>query len=161
MAHELYDCGCRLILVARNEQQLRQVQQALHANKPLANDCHTMVLDLENVESIREVTTKAIAIYDRIDILINNAGISFRGEIEDTKMSVYRKLMEVNYFAQIALTKGTIFFHPTLNRLIQLLLINFIVFFTDNFSRFFLLIVTIRLIWFFILGLLSISNFHR
>ncbi len=40
-----------------------------------------------------------------IDLLINNAGISQRGLAEDTVMDVYRTIMEVDYFAPVALTK--------------------------------------------------------
>lgn len=45
-------------------------------------------------------------IHDRIDILINNAGISYRGEILDTNIDVDIKIMMTNYFSQVALTKG-------------------------------------------------------
>jgi dehydrogenase/reductase SDR family member 7B len=40
-----------------------------------------------------------------VDLLINNAGISQRGLAEDTGMDVYRTIMEVDYFAPVALTK--------------------------------------------------------
>lgn len=42
-----------------------------------------------------------------VDILINNAGISYRGTIVDTGLDVDKKVMETNYFGPIALTKGT------------------------------------------------------
>lgn len=47
-----------------------------------------------------------IDIHGKIDILINNAGISYRGEVVNTNMDVDIKVMFTNYFAQIALTKG-------------------------------------------------------
>lgn len=47
-----------------------------------------------------------IDIHGKIDILINNAGISYRGEVVNTNMDVDIKVMLTNYFAQIALTKG-------------------------------------------------------
>src|SRR5690606_21531087 len=40
------------------------------------------------------------------DCLILNAGLSQRSLVEETKMEVYRELMEVNYFGNIALTKA-------------------------------------------------------
>lgn len=40
-----------------------------------------------------------------VDILINNAGISQRSLAEDTELSVYRTIMEVDFFAPVALTK--------------------------------------------------------
>ena len=44
-----------------------------------------------------------------VDVLINNAGISYRGTIVDTAVEVDRKVMETNYFGPVALTKGKTF----------------------------------------------------
>jgi len=41
----------------------------------------------------------------RIDLLVNNAGISQRSFAQDTDMAVYRRIMEVDYFAPVALTQ--------------------------------------------------------
>ncbi|KAM5263874.1 dehydrogenase/reductase SDR family member 7B isoform 5-T5 [Ctenodactylus gundi] len=41
-----------------------------------------------------------------VDILINNAGISYRGAITDTTVDVDKKVMETNYFGPVALTKA-------------------------------------------------------
>lgn len=46
--------------------------------------------------------------FGHVDILINNAGISYRGAIQDTAVDVDRKVMETNYFGPVALTKGDI-----------------------------------------------------
>lgn len=48
--------------------------------------------------------------HGRIDILVNNAGISYRGEIISTDVSVDIRLMVVNYFGQVAVTKGELDF---------------------------------------------------
>jgi len=45
-------------------------------------------------------------IHGRIDILINNAGISYRGEVIDTNVDVDIKVMLSNYFSQVALSKS-------------------------------------------------------
>lgn len=44
--------------------------------------------------------------FGHIDILINNGGISFRGDINNTNIDVDMKVMLVNYFGQVAVTKG-------------------------------------------------------
>lgn len=44
--------------------------------------------------------------YGTIDILINNGGISNRGTVLDTSIEVDSKVMAVNYFGTVALTKG-------------------------------------------------------
>lgn len=63
-------------------------------------------LDLEDLNSIPSVAKEILASHGHIDILINNAGISYRGVALDTDISVDIKLMVINYFGHVALTKG-------------------------------------------------------
>ena len=65
-----------------------------------------MQLDLTDSSAIAEKCNEAISLFGRVDILINNAGISSRGSALDTSIDVDRRVMEVNYFGTIALTKG-------------------------------------------------------
>lgn len=63
-------------------------------------------LDLTEINSLDSEVAKVIKIHGTIDVLINNAGISYRGEVENTNVDVYIKVMLINYFAQVAITKG-------------------------------------------------------
>lgn len=63
-------------------------------------------MDLMNYSNMRETVSKALKLFGQVDILINNAGISYRGEISSTQIQVDERLMAVNYFGQIALIKG-------------------------------------------------------
>lgn len=51
---------------------------------------------------------KVLATFGHVDILINNGGISVRGDVLSTTVDVYSMLMLVNYFGQVALTKGNL-----------------------------------------------------
>ena len=64
-------------------------------------------LDLSDPSSIADKCQEANSLYGCIDILINNAGVSSRGSVLDSCMEVDRRVMEVNFFGTIALTKGT------------------------------------------------------
>lgn len=55
---------------------------------------------------MKDAVSKAIMVHGRIDILINNAGISFRGEVINTSVDVDIKVMMSNYFSQVALSKS-------------------------------------------------------
>jgi NAD(P)-dependent dehydrogenase (short-subunit alcohol dehydrogenase family) len=46
--------------------------------------------------------------YGGIDILVNNAGITQRSAFVETRLSVYRKVMEVNFFGSLHCTKSAI-----------------------------------------------------
>ena len=65
-----------------------------------------LTLDVANLEVIPSKAQTALSYFGRVDILINNAGQSYRGLGTDTEIDVHMKLMTVNYFGQIALTKG-------------------------------------------------------
>ncbi len=51
---------------------------------------------------------KILEIYGGIDILVNNAGITQRSAFVNTKTSVYRKVMAVNFFGSLYCTKAAI-----------------------------------------------------
>ena len=66
-------------------------------------------LDLSDLHSMTSKASEAAAIFGHIDNLVNNAGISYRGCIEQTTLDVDQSLMTVNYLGQVALTKGKVF----------------------------------------------------
>lgn len=63
-------------------------------------------LDLSDYMGLKEIIDNVYDQYGNIDILINNGGISNRGNILNTSLDVDLKLMSVNYFGTVALTKG-------------------------------------------------------
>ncbi|KAK7069905.1 hypothetical protein SK128_019684 [Halocaridina rubra] len=108
LAHSLYKRGARLLLASRNVERLNQLKDTLlKSYKPLELHVPTVVkLDLEDLNSVSEIGKEIIRVHKHVDVLINNAGISYRGAVVDTDISVDIKLMLINYFAQVALTKA-------------------------------------------------------
>ncbi|XP_011502486.1 PREDICTED: dehydrogenase/reductase SDR family protein 7-like isoform X1 [Ceratosolen solmsi marchali] len=110
LAHVFYSCGCKLILISRRNQELLRVKDTL-LNTHHTVSTHIPVvfpLDLTEINTLTSEVAKVSKIYGRIDILINNAGISYRGEVIDTKVDVDIKVMLINYFSQIALAKAVL-----------------------------------------------------
>lgn len=66
----------------------------------------TVVFDLADRRTVDGAAEEILRCYGHVDVLINNAGISYRGSILDTHISVQRDVMETNYFGPIALTQG-------------------------------------------------------
>lgn len=90
-----------MILSARNEKALKTIQ----SNYPSAQIA-VLPFDLLDFENAPAVVEKAISFYGKVDILINNGGISQRSLIAETDFNVDKKIMDVDYFGTIALTKA-------------------------------------------------------
>ncbi|XP_020711313.1 dehydrogenase/reductase SDR family protein 7-like [Athalia rosae] len=110
MAHIFYSSGCRLILASRRKEELERVKSVLMNKHPTVPTHPPIVLplDITDLNSIPPEIEKVLKIYGKIDVLINNAGISYRGEVINTNVDVDIKLMLCNYFGQIAVSKAVL-----------------------------------------------------
>lgn len=97
--------GSKIVLSSRNESRLQQVKQACIEKGTAASDVLVLPLDITKEADFSSAVEKIVEQYGRIDMLLNNAGISQRSLCTETDMSVYRTLFEVDVFGQIALTK--------------------------------------------------------
>jgi short-subunit dehydrogenase len=97
--------GVRLVLSARREEELQRVKDLTHLK-----DEFVMVLpmDMEKIDQFEQKVEQVVKKFGRIDILFNNAGISQRGDVLNSKMDVYYKLMNLNFFGVVALTKAVL-----------------------------------------------------
>jgi dehydrogenase/reductase SDR family protein 7B len=97
--------GARLVLSARREDELKRV--AATTGLPDSN-CLILPLDLADTDSFAAKANQVMAKWGRIDILVNNGGISQRSLAKDTALDVDRRLMEVNYFGSVGLAKAVL-----------------------------------------------------
>ena len=93
--------GAKLVLSARREIELQRVKKACANPQQIA----VLPLDLTDFDAAT-AARKAAAFFGPVDILVNNAGISQRGTVLQTEMDVYRRIMELDFFACVALTKA-------------------------------------------------------
>ncbi|UOQ72835.1 SDR family oxidoreductase [Hymenobacter cellulosilyticus] len=103
LAREFARAGARLVLSARNMTELERVGAAC-APAPVL----LLPLDLAQADTLPACAEKVLAHYGRLDVLINNGGISQRSLALETGLEVHRQLMEVNYFGTVALTKAVL-----------------------------------------------------
>lgn len=97
--------GARLVLSSRRIDELQRVK----ASSGLSEDnCIIVPLDLANTSNIDDLTQRVISKFQRIDILVNNGGLSQRALTKDTSIDIDRKIMEVNFFGTVALTKSVL-----------------------------------------------------
>jgi len=100
LARTFSEHGAVVIVSSRREKELKEVQSAC------VNPSQVVVVTLDLTDSA-DIETKAQWVLEhfQVDILINNGGISQRSLTHETPLEIDRKLMEVNYFGQIHLTK--------------------------------------------------------
>jgi len=105
LCYELARHDCKLIISARREDELNRVKKQCNLE-----DINIFILpfDLLSIPSPEKLTNEAIGAFGKIDILINSGGISQRSFTKDTPLEIDRKIMEVNYFATIALSKAVL-----------------------------------------------------
>jgi len=71
----------------------------------LGADCKMLPYDLSDIEGIPVLVDEALKCYGGIDILYHNAGISQRGLAGETLFEVDKKIMDINFFAPVLITK--------------------------------------------------------
>lgn len=96
--------GTHLILSARNEVEINRV--AAICSKAGAASVVVQPLDLERHDQIPGIVEIVLKKVGKVDVLVNNGGISQRALAKETSLDVDKKLMAVNYFGTVALTKA-------------------------------------------------------
>ena len=94
----------KLILSGRNKEALQRVCEKCN----ITAKAEILVFDMVDIENHHQIAKNAWNIFGKIDLLINNAGVSQRSPAMETSSDVERKLMEVNYFAPVSLTKAIV-----------------------------------------------------
>jgi len=94
MARAFGGAGATVILSGRDRVALMEVASGIQ-------DAVMLPFDVTDYDALPGIVDHA----GRVDVLVNNAGISQRGLCEDTLFDVYRTIMEVDFFAPVALTK--------------------------------------------------------
>ncbi len=95
--------GAVVILSARNEEALLRVQMEL-PNQDVGS--FVLPLDLQKYFELEEKVQSVLAKYGRVDILINNGGISQRSLAIETNFRDDLKIIEIDLLGTIALSKA-------------------------------------------------------
>jgi len=102
LALQYSNLGVKLILSSRRAELLNQVK----SNCCYPENIKILPFDLIDFKSVSELVKSAYELFGTIDILINNAGISQRSLIIDTDFEVYKRLIEINYLGQVAISNA-------------------------------------------------------
>lgn len=102
LVYEFDKRHAHMVIAARRESELERVKN----NCKNPENIIIQPLDLENHDEIPQKVDHVLKKAGRIDILINNGGISQRSLAKDTPLEVDKRIMNVNFFGTVALTKA-------------------------------------------------------
>jgi dehydrogenase/reductase SDR family protein 7B len=105
LAYRFNTMGARLILSSNEDDELLRVKKNCAGQD---SDTIVLPLDLSVTDTLESKAKEALDRFGHVDILVNNGGISVRAPAKDTKLEVDRKIMEIDYFGHVALTKAVL-----------------------------------------------------
>jgi dehydrogenase/reductase SDR family member 7B len=95
----------KLVLAARNAEALEMLAEKIKAGN---ENLLIVKTDVSKESDCQKLISEAVKRFGRIDILINNAGISMRALFESTDLAVIKQLMDVNFWGTVYCTKYAI-----------------------------------------------------
>ena len=100
LVEQFLKMGATVATCSRTEEKLSNLKIEFN-QKPL----FTMVADVSKVDDCKNFIDKTLEKFKRIDVLINNAGISMHALFKDTDLSTLKKVMDINFWGTVYCTK--------------------------------------------------------
>lgn len=101
IALELGKGNNHLILLSKSEDRLKEVSSKIKNSR-------YFICDITNDARINDIIGKIEKVYERIDVLVNNAGVWIEGELDKNNVNDIRTVLDVNILGQIQVTKAVI-----------------------------------------------------
>lgn len=107
LAREYGRCGARLLLVARNGDELDRAKAALIAESCVAaGNVLVYMADVTDRGQVERMVAWATEQFGQVDVLVNNAGTIHVGPVEDQRVENFEESMRTNYFAMVYACKA-------------------------------------------------------
>jgi short-subunit dehydrogenase len=102
LAYEMAYRGASVVLSDISLERLKEVRNDMESK---GFNVISIQTDVSREDDCKFLIDSAVKKYGKIDVLINNAGISMRAIFAETDLSVIRKLMDVNFWGTVNCTK--------------------------------------------------------
>lgn len=97
--------GSKIVITGRNEEKLNEATSELQSK---GVEVVAVVSDVAQEADNQKVVAAALQHFGRIDVLINNAGISMRALFKDLDVSVIKQVMDINFYGAVYATKAAL-----------------------------------------------------
>jgi short-subunit dehydrogenase len=94
--------GAKIVLASRNKSRLEKVKEEI-INE--GGQAYIVQADVKEIEDCKNLIDSTVDHYGKIDVLINNAGISMRASFEEMELSVMKTVMDTNFYGAVYCTK--------------------------------------------------------
>ncbi|OHB70928.1 MAG: hypothetical protein A2V70_19515 [Planctomycetes bacterium RBG_13_63_9] len=118
IARELARHGARVVVTARREDRLQELARQIAAD---GANVSLVAGDVTDQATRHEVLDVVESEFGGLDILVNNAGVGARGRFEQADPQRMRRIMEVNFFALVEMTRAAL---PLLKQGAQPIVVN-------------------------------------
>ncbi len=105
LAYKFSSEGFNVVIGGTNLESLKKVQSNIQS---LGSKCEYIVHDVSVEREVKKMIDHTIKSYGRLDVLICNAGISYRSVFENANLDVFEKLFRINFFGSIYSVKYSI-----------------------------------------------------
>ncbi len=95
--------GSKILITGRNKEELAKAVDELRSQDI---DVRGFQADVSKEEDNQRMAAEAVAAFGKIDILINNAGISMRALFEELDLKVIKQVMDINFYGVLYATKA-------------------------------------------------------
>ncbi len=103
IAYELAKEEYNLLLIARRENLLSEICENLKNRYNIK--AHYIAMDLSKNNDFSFIKNYFLETFDNLEVLVNNVGIGYYGEIENIKLEDIERLFWTNLFSHIFITK--------------------------------------------------------
>ncbi len=97
--------GAIVIASSHEPEELERVKEKY---KSISENIHTVVFNLGKPEEVTKAAEQVLKEFGKVDVLMNNGGISQRALAIESPIEIDRRLMEIDYFAGVILTKAVL-----------------------------------------------------
>ncbi len=112
------EAGCNLVISGRDREALEATAHKLRTGGSVAAEGPAVLVvqaDVTKVEDCRHLVEAAVERFGRLDVLINNAGMSMRGNFADTTLELFDKVVDINFTGAVHMTKHALPFLRQVN----------------------------------------------
>ena len=104
-ALEFGQAGYRVVVTGRDQIKLAAVAAELTT---AGIEHRALVADVADAAAATRTVADAVAAFGRLDVLLNNAGLSMRAKFAEVEVQVLERLMQVNFFGTVYTTKAAL-----------------------------------------------------